>query len=300
MRGFCRHKRRAYSLIELLVALAIISVLFALAIAALSRIRLAAERRACQDHIRQIAVALQQHHAIHGALPPGIDFEKDEKPHPTQYQTWLTKLLPLIDQDPLWQSGCEAYRHDPIFLHDPPHTNLSQPVVLFACPADSRAAKTGSIQGKSFAFTSYLGSLGVNERRRDGVLFSDSQVSLNQVADGTSQTLMIGERPPSTDLALGWWYAGMGQRRNGDAEVVLGSRPRCYGRHTAVCEEGPYHFQVGKFENQCDAFHFWSPHKGGAHFAFCDGSVRFLHYSSDSVLPALSTRAGGESISDID
>jgi prepilin-type processing-associated H-X9-DG protein len=44
----------------------------------------------------------------------------------------------------------------------------------------------------------------------------------------------------------------------------------------------------------CDALHFWSLHSGGANFAFADGSVRFLRYSADDVMPALATRAGGE------
>jgi prepilin-type processing-associated H-X9-DG protein len=43
-------------------------------------------------------------------------------------------------------------------------------------------------------------------------------------------------------------------------------------------------------------FHFWSPHAGGANFAFADGSVRFLRYSADHILPALATRAGGEAV----
>jgi prepilin-type processing-associated H-X9-DG protein len=41
-------------------------------------------------------------------------------------------------------------------------------------------------------------------------------------------------------------------------------------------------------------FHFWSPHPGGANFALADGSVRFLPYAANDVLPALATRAGGE------
>jgi prepilin-type processing-associated H-X9-DG protein len=43
-------------------------------------------------------------------------------------------------------------------------------------------------------------------------------------------------------------------------------------------------------------FHFWSPNPGGANFAFCDGSVRFLAYSADPIMPALASRAGGEPV----
>jgi prepilin-type processing-associated H-X9-DG protein len=62
------------------------------------------------------------------------------------------------------------------------------------------------------------------------------------------------------------------------------------------CPEGPYHFGRGQFSNQCDAYHFWSPHSGGANFLFCDGSVHFLSYSADAILPALATRAGREPV----
>ena len=47
----------------------------------------------------------------------------------------------------------------------------------------------------------------------------------------------------------------------------------------------------------CHHHHFWSLHPGGGNFAFADGSVRFLRYSAASVLPALATRAGGETVS---
>jgi prepilin-type processing-associated H-X9-DG protein len=45
---------------------------------------------------------------------------------------------------------------------------------------------------------------------------------------------------------------------------------------------------------RCHQGHFWSLHPGGANFAFADGSVRFLSYSAEPILPALATRAGGE------
>ena len=53
---------------------------------------------------------------------------------------------------------------------------------------------------------------------------------------------------------------------------------------------------AGGFDDPCGMFHFWSPHPGGAHFLFADASVRFLRYEADPILPALATRAGGESV----
>ena len=60
------------------------------------------------------------------------------------------------------------------------------------------------------------------------------------------------------------------------------------------CDDGPYHFQPGRIDNQCDAFHFWSFHPGGGHFLFADCSVHFIKYEAHGVLPALATRAGRE------
>ena len=75
-----------------------------------------------------------------------------------------------------------------------------------------------------------------------------------------------------------------------------GVRTRCYSHYAGPCEEGPYHFRAGSLSNPCDVFHFWSLHSQGSHFLFADGSVHFLTYAADAILPALATRAGGESV----
>ncbi len=71
-----------------------------------------------------------------------------------------------------------------------------------------------------------------------------------------------------------------------------------YGYHN--CADGPYAFGPGDLKQHCDAFHYWSLHTGGANFAFADGSVHFLRYSATAVLPALATRAGGETVGDFE
>lgn len=80
--------------------------------------------------------------------------------------------------------------------------------------------------------------------------------------------------------------------------MLLGVREKNIGGPyvPASCPPGPYHFQPGRLDQPCDLFHFWSLHAGGANFLFADGSVHFLAYSADDILPALATRSGGEAI----
>jgi prepilin-type processing-associated H-X9-DG protein len=73
------------------------------------------------------------------------------------------------------------------------------------------------------------------------------------------------------------------------------SRERNQAYPDAVdCGPGPFSFHAGELAEECDQFHFWSLHRGGANFLFVDGTVQFLAYSADAVLPGLATRAGGE------
>jgi prepilin-type processing-associated H-X9-DG protein len=167
----------------------------------------------------------------------------------------------------------------------------------FLCPADSRVFEAPILMGHPAAFTSYLGVCGTNFRALDGILFPDSRIRIPDVLDGLSNTIIVGERPPSPDLLLGWWYAGAGQNSFGSADMILGVREiRAVYLPLLLCPRGPYSFSAGSLYNHCDALHFWSLHSGGANFLFADGSVHFLAYSADSLMPALASRAGSENV----
>ncbi|MFO0811074.1 MAG: DUF1559 domain-containing protein [Gemmataceae bacterium] len=286
------YRRPGLTLAELLVVVAIVAVLIGLIVPAVQKVRAAAQKTACADHLRQIGLASHNYHGAMGHLPAGCSYRNGRDPQP--HMSWLTRLLPYLEQDALWQQAVAAFAQAKFFERPPHLPILGQHQPTFVCPADDRSAVPHSFGRFSAAFTDYLGVAGNDAARHDGVLYLDSETRLADVTDGTSNTLLAGERPPSVNRDFGWWYAGWGQNRDGSAESTLGVRElRVYRRYRA-CPAGPYKFEPSPPDDHCATFHFWSFHTAGAHFLFCDGSVRFLAYSADAVLPALSTRAGGE------
>jgi hypothetical protein len=217
------------------------------------------------------------------------------------YAGWLTQLLPLIEQEPLWRTTQEAYRQSSNPFQNPPHRGLSTPIDLFGCPSDPRT-KTPQLatrSGRVVALASYLGVSGRNTQNQEGVFFRDSRIRLIDIRDGTSNTLLIGERPPSGDHQFGWWYAGLGQQQTGSTDSVLGvNEPNLREPLRPDCSPGPYTFAPAKVSEPCAIFHYWSLHPGGAWFALADGSSRFIAYPQASILPGLATRDGGEIVSD--
>jgi prepilin-type processing-associated H-X9-DG protein len=282
---------------ELLVVIAIIAILVGLTVPAIQRARAAAARTECANHLRQIGLATHQYHDSARRFPSGMYLAGGKSPY--RLSSWLTHLLPYIEQAGLWEQTQEAYRITKRPFQNPPHVGLATVIPIFTCPADSRLDTAQFAPRDKFyvAFTSYLGVSGLDLTTNDGILYRDSQVRLADVTDGASNTLLAGERPPSTDFQYGWWYAGIGQRHTGSCDMILGV---CEQNKLVVrkgsCPPGTYSFTDGNLNNQCDMFHFWSLHAGGGHFLFADGSVHFLAYSAAPMLPALASRAGGESV----
>jgi len=292
--------RLAFTLIELLVVIAIIGVLIALALPAVQKVRAAANRAECTNNLKQIGLALHQYHGSHRVFPPGVSFKDGKDPFP--HQSWLAKVLPFVEQQELWRLTQLAYQQEPYFGVNPPHLGLDYVVPVFTCPSDGRLSSAQDSRGYHVAFTSYLGCEGLNLNTHDGVLYLDSRVRMQDIPDGTSNTIMVGERPPGPDFWYGWWYAGYGQRKpTGSADMVLGVREINdavdEGGNSASCPVGPFSFTRGSLSEPCDVFHFWSLHSGGANFLMGDGSVHFLTYNAADVLPALATRNGREPVS---
>ena len=128
-------------------------------------------------------------------------------------------------------------------------------------------------------------------------MYASSRTRIADIIDGPSNTVLVGERPPSPDLFWGWWTwsafdASLGVRNTHSVFATSGSNPpiRCQSLI-------PENYRPGAGD-YCDTHHFWSRHPGGGNWLFADGSVRFLAYRANGILPALATRSGGEVVND--
>jgi prepilin-type N-terminal cleavage/methylation domain-containing protein/prepilin-type processing-associated H-X9-DG protein len=324
--------RPGFTLVELLVIIAIIAVLIGILLPAVQKVRDAANRLQCANNLKQIGLALHNYHDVHAALPPALDSNFQRR----FFWSWMARILPYVEQENLYRHAAAFADRDKTPYHYPypmpngtrgfhewdpfgPPQNpaLGTIVSTWTCPSDSRTLQVSFIDGYTIAFTAYLGVNGTNLRRRDGLLVANAPASatrirLADVLDGTSNTLLVGERPPSQDLYWGWWFSGAGQvdyphnpagsHQNGSLDVVLGAAelnvPHRWNEPGAsTCPPGPFQFGPGRASEICDQYHFWSLHAGGANFLFADASVHFLTYRAADVLPLLATRGGGEVVS---
>ncbi len=128
--------RRGLTLLELLVVIGIIAILISLLVPAVQRVRAAAARTECSNHLRQLGLAAHQFHDQSHQFPSGMYWQKG-KSH-DRLSSWLTHLLPYVEQPALWQTTEQAYQVAKSPLVNPPHTGLATVIPVFTCPADGR------------------------------------------------------------------------------------------------------------------------------------------------------------------
>jgi prepilin-type N-terminal cleavage/methylation domain-containing protein/prepilin-type processing-associated H-X9-DG protein len=305
--------RRGLTLVEVIVVIAAITLLMALSMPAIQRLRETALRIRCQSQLRQIGIALHHYHIDAGHLPPGRskvpgpdDMGPDGKLvlHPNWYLSWMVQLLPYLENSELYERSVQACATGRMPWENPPHAGLATVIPLYRCPLDDRLRSPEfDADGALLALTSYLGVSGAFDQGNGlfgGELAGKGARSFAECFDGLSNTVMVGERPPPDSWQAGQWYSGVwhmrgvfGQLRGPD--LAMRVRQVAYGADDR-CGSGPggFRFGPGSTMNPCDRYHFWSLHPGGANFLFGDASCRYLRYSADPILSALATCSGGE------
>jgi prepilin-type N-terminal cleavage/methylation domain-containing protein len=311
-------RRRGFTLIELLVVIAIIAVLIALLLPAVQQAREAARRTSCKSNLKQLGIALHNFHDTYGELPSAHQIRKCSSANPCEdppngykssgaptdgyYFSWMVRILPYLEQDVLYNqidfSKWPWWNHYKLGLPKIGENTLNGVTLsAFQCASDPRSLAS-YYGGKRVGMTDYLGVTGLNQFKQsggqNGLIYVNSGVKMAKITDGSSNTLMVGERPPSKDLSYGWWFAGAGPSPHfGATDVVLGTAER------KSAGGAPEKFREGLLTDGSDhKWHFWSMHTGGAQFLLGDGSVRFFSYSTSSaVVNAMATRDGGETVS---
>jgi prepilin-type processing-associated H-X9-DG protein len=299
-----RHRlppRVGLTLVEALVVLGILGLLIALTIPAVQRARDAAARAHCASNLRQLALAVHHFADARRKLPEGCGYPSLKSPRDLTRQagiSWQTAILPFVEQGALWEIAWEAQRVDPRGNQSPLHAQVREQILAgLLCPTETTPSGHYAGTTWSWGVTTYLGVAGSNRFRDDGVFHRNLTVPFAGITDGASNTLLIGERPAGPDGDYSGWYAGWGASSVCLlAQLMDAGEGRWVPRLTS-CQVSLSTFRPGRLGEMCDVNHFWSLHSGGGNFAFADGSVRFVTYSSSTLLPALATRAGGEVVS---
>lgn len=297
-------RRRAFTLLETLIVAGIIGVLLALIAPAVQRVRASADLMRCAANMNQIGLAANLHHSDRGRLPiAGRGFTKFAAGIPELAFGWPFFLLPYLDHAALYKQSLEALRANDNPVVNPPHVGYATNLRVFSCPADGRmSSPLIDLNGLPTGVWSYAGNGGTGPVRASSVI-QNPGLTLSEISDGLSSTLLLGERPPPDTVQSGNWYSQQidlsiqGYTRDFDTIVVV-HPPKV--PWDSECFQFPIEYGPGATDRPCDRLHYWSMHPGGGNFLFCDNSVRFISYRGKAILPALATRNGGEFIDSLD
>ena len=306
--------RRGFSLVELLVAIGVIGLLLAILLPAIQQSRQAAIRLTCRNQLHQIGIAMHNYLSTHSAFPPGGVHMTTKPPgtipigDPTTdgRALWTVLILPQLDEGNLYNSfNCEAaflfWSELRSLTPEPNQTLQFTRVLKFACPSDPNSQFQGLVsnyaacQGGGLPADAAEQTGGSFPRLffDNGMFFHNSHITPADVADGMSNTVMVGETKyvgyPTTFVPTDAWWPWSAAIRSSDNPT----NPTPVSLFNISATVDPINFpQNGQYTEQDIVAHrgvyqgcghggqqrvFGSWHRGGAHFLMADGSVIFLN-----------------------
>jgi prepilin-type N-terminal cleavage/methylation domain-containing protein/prepilin-type processing-associated H-X9-DG protein len=312
-KDFSMTTRRAFTLIELLVVIAIIGILIALLLPAVQKVREAASRMQCTNNLKQLGLALHNHHDALGYFPAG----RDPWPNPFSAQS---RLLPFVEQENLQHL---------VDFNQPTSTGVNltaaqTPIKLLICPSDPAG---GRIPGSQYAGNNYAGNVGTGVNNGDyttgdGIFLLNNRIGFRDISDGTSNTAAFSEiilgsgttRTGPTAPDRRHFIQLPGSTVTTPEACTPGSDTTWAGNRGDRWINGGYlstlynHYYLPNTTSNFDCINAAnnyglttarSMHANGVNLLLCDGSVRFLANGITlATWRALGTRAGGEVVGD--
>ena len=332
-----RASRSGFTLIELLVVIAIIAVLIALLLPAVQAAREAARRAQCTNNLKQLGLSIANYESTNGSYPMGALYYAETSTSDCNNRTYsmFASLLPFVEKGTIYNAINYSFNASGLTNR----TAMVTQVASFICPSDF--PQTPFQIGRSnngYGQSSYAGNMGTKDIFRwyygcpnnpvtgpgNGPFVPDSAYKIQDVTDGTSNTIFVGEtnrfKNDPDQIFQSWsrqaWFgsANGGDRLNALANAVPKINAPFTMGSPANSPDTTYYFDWDYNPTQAyytlGQYGFRSQHPGGANFLFGDGSVHYLKESiqmygpvmangtlSLGVYRQLATRNGGEVIS---
>jgi len=283
-------RRRGFTLIELLVVIAIIAVLIGLLLPAVQAAREAARRSQCVNNLKQLALAANNYESTYGSLPPG---HLPQRWYKTGGGQWYTGVNSFAFMLKFFEAGTlfDTYNFSLSMRDGDNVTAAATKLSIFFCPSDPAAATPLTLHGwydisptppgftqAARSYCANRGTFWMTDFRYNmqhpcyspitatatGVVYEDSRTQLSAITDGLSNTFLFSEQKhggldPENRIPWNhWWHSGWMEDAFFDTTAPINAYPkRTRNEWHSVTAASSFH-------------------PGGANFAMCDGSVRFV------------------------